>query len=84
MSKVNRSEIFYWDDLGCIDVNFGEQKPILLITHFDSFCVCRRKHNHSLSLELFMDSSELLGTPDSTELSLASAAEASPICSSET
>ena len=78
MSNVNRSEHFYRHDLGCIEVNLSEKQLILLITHFDSFCFCRREHKHYLVLELLMDSSEL-GTTDSADLSLASAAEASSI-----
>ena len=78
MSNANRSEKIYWHDLGCIEVNLSDKKLILLITHFDSFCFCRREHNHYLVLEVLMDSSEL-GTTDSAELSLASAAEASSI-----
>ena len=78
MSNVNRSEHFYRHDLGCIEENFSDQQLILLNPHFDSFCFCRREYNHYLVLELLMDSSEL-GTTDSAELSLASAAEASSI-----
>ena len=40
--------------------------------------ILRKEHHHSLSLELFIDSSEL-GTSGSAELSLGSAAEASSV-----
>ena len=81
MSTVNRSETFI-GPISAVSMQISvNKKIILLLTPFISFdpsCFCRKEHHHALSLELFIDSSEL-GTPGSAELSLGSAAEASSV-----